>query len=104
LVSDDAQRSFIPDFDGQPSAIAAWLDPDVNRRWNGFYKNTFATIRDAWIRPRHTGYIEFQSEGSAIIRGGLSKGESITKVLQLLQDAYARHCLFKNPFDLHRKT
>ena len=104
LVSDDAQRSFIPDFDGQPSAIAAWSDPDVNRRWNGFYKNTFATIRDAWIRPRHTGYVEFQSEGSAIIRGGLSKGESITKVLQSLQDAYARHCLFKNSFDVHRKT
>jgi multiple sugar transport system substrate-binding protein len=104
LVSNDAQRSFIPDFDGQPSASAAWSDPDVNRRWNGFYKNTFATIRDAWIRPRYPGYIEFQSEGSAIIRRGLGKGEPITKILQALQDAYARHRSFKNSFDVHEKT
>jgi multiple sugar transport system substrate-binding protein len=104
LVSDDAQRNFIPDFDGQPSAFAAWSDSDVNRRWNGFYKNTFDTIRDAWIRPRHAGYVEFQSEGSDIIRGGLRTGESITKVLQSLQDAYARYCLIKNSSDINRKA
>lgn len=104
LVSEDAQKTFIPDYDGQPSAIAAWSDPDVNRHWNGFYKNTFDTIRDAWIRPRHPGYIEFQSEGSAIIRGGLHSGESITKVLQSLQEAYSRHCPFRNSSEIHRKT
>jgi multiple sugar transport system substrate-binding protein len=76
----------------------------VNRRWNGFYKNTFDTIRDAWIRPRHAGYVEFQSEGSDIIRGGLRTGESITKVLQSLQDAYARYCLIKNSSDINRKA
>jgi multiple sugar transport system substrate-binding protein len=96
LVSDDAQKNFIPDFDGQPSAIAAWLDPDVNRRWNGFYRNTFGTIQDAWVRPRDAGYVEFQSEGSAIIRSGLRRGKSIGEILQSLQDAYARSRSHKN--------
>jgi multiple sugar transport system substrate-binding protein len=90
LVSEDAQRTLIPDFDGQPSGLAAWSDPDLNRRWNGFYTDTLATVRDAWIRPRYPGYIEFQLEGSAIIQSGLRRGRSFRKVLHLLQDAYAR--------------
>lgn len=102
LVSEDAQKNLIPDFDGQPSAIAAWSDPDLNRRWNGFYKSTFATIQDAWIRPRHAGYIEFQSEGSAVIRSGLRTGRSIGQVLLSLQDAYTRS--FANSLDVDRKT
>jgi multiple sugar transport system substrate-binding protein len=104
LVSDDAQKNFIPDFNGQPSAIAAWLDPEVNRRWNGFYRNTFGTIRDAWVRPRHAGYIEFQSEGSAIIRSGLRPGKPIGEVLQSLQDAYARSRPLQNSSEIHQKT
>ena len=101
LVSEDVQRNLIPHFDGQPSAIGAWSDPDLNQRWNGFYKNTFATIREAWIRPRYPGYIEFQSEGSAIVRHGLREGRTISKVLQSLQEAYAKS--FENLPDIHRK-
>ncbi|MBV9300467.1 MAG: carbohydrate ABC transporter substrate-binding protein [Verrucomicrobia bacterium] len=104
LVSDDAQRTLIPDFNGQPSAAAAWSDPDLNRRWNGFYKNTFETIQDAWIRPRHPGYIEFQSEGSAIIRSGLRRGKSTGEMLQSLQDAYARSHSLQNSSQVHPKT
>ena len=100
LVSEDVQKSLIPHFDGQPSAIGAWSDPDLNQRWNGFYKNTFATIRDAWIRPRYPGYIEFQSEGSAIIRHGLRTDRTTGKVLQLLQEAYAKS--LQNSSDIHR--
>jgi multiple sugar transport system substrate-binding protein len=101
LVSEDVQRNLIPHFDGQPSAIGAWSDPDLNQRWNGFYKNTFATIREAWIRPRYPGYIEFQSEGSAIVRHGLREGKTISKVLQSLQEAYAKS--LENSTDIHRK-
>lgn len=101
LVSEDVQRNLIPHFDGQPSAIGAWSDPDLNQRWNGFYKNTFATIREAWIRPRYPGYIEFQSEGSAIVRHGLRTGRTTSKVLQSLQDAYAKS--LENSPDIHRK-
>ena len=101
LVSEDVQRNLIPHFDGQPSAIGAWSDPDLNRRWNGFYKNTFATIREAWIRPRYPGYIEFQAEGSAIVRHGLRTGRTAGKILQSLQEAYAKS--LENSPDIHRK-
>ncbi len=104
LLSDDAQRNVIPDFDGQPSALAAWSDPDLNRRWNNFYQNTFRTLQEAWIRPRHAGYVAFQSEGSDIIRDGLQTGEPVTKVFESLQGAYARHRHSPNSSDLHQAS
>jgi multiple sugar transport system substrate-binding protein len=102
LVSEDAQRNLLPNFDGQPSAIAAWSDPDLNRRWNGFYKNTFVTVREAWIRPRYPGYIEFQSKSSATIRDGLGSSRPIGQLLQSLQEAYARS--LRSSSNVHRKT
>ncbi|MBV8378279.1 MAG: hypothetical protein JO279_14880, partial [Verrucomicrobia bacterium] len=103
LVSDNAQRNLIPNFNGQPSAAAAWSDPDLNRRWNGFYKNTLGTIQDAWIRPRYPGYIEFQSEGSALIRSGLGRGRSTDEILQSLQDAYTRSRPLRTSSQAHPK-
>src|SRR3546814_2711890 len=52
LMSDDAQRGFIPAHDGQPSRRAAWHDPAVNARWGNFYRNTAATLEAAYVRPR----------------------------------------------------
>jgi multiple sugar transport system substrate-binding protein len=40
LMSREAQIGFIPAHDGQPSRREAWFDNGVNRRWNGFYRQT----------------------------------------------------------------
>ena len=68
LMKSETQTVFIPDYDGQPSNRAAWEDDVVNDRWGGFYQSTFNTVQTASIRPRHDGYITFQSEASAYLR------------------------------------
>ena len=73
LMSDEAQLSFIPKHDGQPSARRAWRDNAVNRMWGDFYRNTLATAEQAWLRPRYDGYIRFQTEAGALIRDGLAE-------------------------------
>jgi len=90
LMSAETQRVFIPSHDGQPSRRAAWLDPQVNAAWGNFYRDTAATLEAAWVRPRHDGYIAFQSDGAAMLRAGLADGAAAETILSQLQDRYAQ--------------
>ena len=91
LMSRDAQIGFIPAHDGQPSRREAWFDNGVNRRWNGFYRQTAATLEAAYVRPRHDGYIAFQGKASALLRDAFETGAAATGVLSRLQDLYCAH-------------
>lgn len=91
LMSEEAQRGFIPEHDGQPGLRAAWTDPRVNGRWGGFYRATLATIEQALLRPRHDGAIQFQTEASERLRTGLLEGEPADLVLDDIEAAYRRH-------------
>ncbi len=91
LMSDIAQRDFIPAHDGQPSRRSAWSDEAVNARWGGFYRNTAATLEDAYVRPRFPHAIALQTEVSALLRDGLAFGTPHATLLGAMQDAYRRH-------------
>jgi multiple sugar transport system substrate-binding protein len=68
LLSEQCQRVFIPNNEGQPGSSAAWDDAGLNREFRDFYRNTRQTIEQAWIRPRYAGYPRLQSTASAIVR------------------------------------
>ncbi len=89
LLGAEAQRSFIPAHDGQPSRRDAWADAAVNTRWGGFYRNTAATLEAAYVRPRHAGYIAFQADAAAMIRDALADGTPHSALLDRLQHRYA---------------
>lgn len=89
LLSEEAQRGFIPSHAGQPSARAAWIDPAVDAAAHGFYSATLSTIESAWIRPRVTGYIPFQSEASALVRQAVSGARRAEDVLADLEERFA---------------
>ncbi|CAH1672596.1 ABC transporter substrate-binding protein [Chelatococcus asaccharovorans] len=89
LLGAETQRRFIPDHDGQPSRRAAWHDAGVNARWGGFYANTAETLEAAYVRPRHDGYIAFQTDAAAMLRDALAARSSHREVLARLQDRYA---------------
>ncbi|MEV8569552.1 extracellular solute-binding protein [Streptomyces sp. NPDC051322] len=74
LMSPSAQREFLPEHNGQPSARAAWTDPAIVAA--DFYRRTTATCEQAWVRPRHAGYIGFQAAASAVVRAVLAKETS----------------------------
>lgn len=55
---------------GQPSTRAAWTDPATVAA--DFYRRVTATCEQAWVRPRHAGYIGFQGASSAAVRAALA--------------------------------
>lgn len=91
LMSAEAQIRFIPAHDGQPSRREAWHDEGVNLRWGNFYRNTAETIEAAYVRPRHDGYIAFQSRASALLREAFAARASAGTILPQLQALYAAH-------------
>jgi multiple sugar transport system substrate-binding protein len=90
LLSDEAQIGFIPMHDGQPSRREAWHDDGVNARCANFYKNTAETVEQAYVRPRHQGYIAFQTEASKLLRQGFDERTPHRTTLERLQASYTR--------------
>jgi multiple sugar transport system substrate-binding protein len=91
LMSEDTQIRFIPAHDGQPSSRAAWLDEGVNQRWGGFYRDTFETLEQAYVRPRHDGYMAFQAAAAALLRAAFDERREATPVLRELQKLYSQN-------------
>jgi len=89
LMSREAQSGFIPDHDGQPSRRDAWQDERVNRQWGDFYRNTADTLEQAYVRPRHDGYVAFQGKASALLRAAFDEHRPASAVLNELQSLYA---------------
>lgn len=90
LVGPATQATFIPFQQGQPSARAAWADAKVNQAWNGFFAQTQATLEQAIVRPRHAGYIAFQTAASALVREALEQRQPAARLLGALQTLYER--------------
>ncbi|WP_399881646.1 ABC transporter substrate-binding protein [Streptomyces sp. BBFR51] len=86
LMSPEAQRDFLPRHNGQPSARAAWTDPDTVAA--DFYRRTAATCEQAWVRPRHAGYIGFQTAASAAVRAALAGGSDHRETLDRMGTLY----------------
>lgn len=88
LMGADAQTGFIPAHDGQPSRRAAWADDGVNWRWGDFYRSTADTLEAAYVRPRHNGYIGFQTRASALLREAFDSRRPAAAVVTELQTLY----------------
>jgi len=91
LMGAEAQIEFIPAHEGQPSRREAWHDAAVNARWGRFYANTADSLQQAYVRPRHDGYIAFQSKASALLRDAFEARLDASSVLNRLQDLYQAH-------------
>jgi multiple sugar transport system substrate-binding protein len=64
VASAAVQRGLYAASGGQPGNAAAWTDSAVNDPVFDFYTNTRATLENAWVRPRHDGYMRFQEAAS----------------------------------------
>lgn len=61
----------------------------MNERWGDFYRNTADTLEHAYVRPRHDGYIAFQSKASALLGAAFDEKRAASLVLNELQSLYA---------------
>ncbi len=88
LLDEEAQTTFIPFHDGQPSRRSAWSDPEINGACGSFYSDTAKTLEVAYVRPRHAGYVAFQTEASAYLRQALEEGDPASDIVGTIQDMY----------------
>ncbi|WP_306120682.1 MULTISPECIES: carbohydrate ABC transporter substrate-binding protein [unclassified Roseitalea] len=88
LMSSEAQREFIPRNHGQPSSREAWADRALSAPTHGFYGNTRRTIEQAAIRPRHAGFIKFQTAASALLREACGEGRSARAIAETLDSMF----------------
>lgn len=73
---------------GQPGHADAWEADSVNAAAHDFYRDTRATLDNAWIRPRHNGYMAFQHAASERINVALRSGEEGPAVIAALNQLY----------------
>lgn len=97
LLAEPVQAGLVPRAGGQAALRAAWESGAVNAACGGFYRHTRATLDQAWVRPRFAGWIAFQDQGSAVVRGGLRRRAAPRAMLRQLQSAFRACCLAAGP-------
>jgi multiple sugar transport system substrate-binding protein len=90
LASGEVQRGAYAANGGQPGHAAAWNDDGVNARTHDFYRATRATLEDAFVRPRHDGYMPFQEEASQRLNLALKAGEDGTSLVDDLNALFEK--------------
>lgn len=88
VASPETQRTIVAPAGGQPSSRAAWLDPDNDRRVNGFFSGTLATIEAAWVRPRDAWWPAFQREGGRWLVDALERRRRSSEAFGALEALY----------------
>ena len=83
------QGTIFFDSGGQPGHRSAWLDAEVNRRSNNYFRNTLPALDRAYLRPRFPGYLHFQDHAGAPIRDYLMQGGDRRAVLAALKRLFA---------------
>ncbi len=73
---------------GQPGHAAAWEDEAVNEATGSFYLNTRRTLEGGWLRPRHKGYMTFQTQAAERLNAGLRSGEEGPSVVDAINALY----------------
>ena len=89
IAGSECQQSIFYTSGGQPGNSDAWENDNINLETNNFFKNTRLTLDQAWIRPRHNGYMKFQDESGNIINEYLQSNISEDKVIDKLKLMYA---------------
>ena len=84
IASADCQKTTYYENGGQPGNAVAWEDEYINNETNNFFNNTRQTLEEAWVRPKHNGYMNFQDEGGNIINEYLQKSINEEKVYEKL--------------------
>ena len=87
-ASPECQSTLYFDSGGQPGHRAAWTDDEVNRRSNGFFANTLATLDDAYLRPRYDGYLRFQDHAAPVAHRYLTEDVEAARILDELNGIY----------------
>ncbi|RKF19780.1 hypothetical protein DBZ36_04800 [Alginatibacterium sediminis] len=88
LASESVQSGYYFEHQGQPAHKQAWLNPTINEQCNNFFKDTFETLEQSWVRPRYDGYMSLADDGGDLINNYLHKRVSTQQCLKQLEALY----------------
>jgi multiple sugar transport system substrate-binding protein len=80
----ECQNHLYFDSGGQPGHRSAWSNVEVNRRSHGFFRKTLETLDEAWLRPRWTGYHDFQNKAAQVVHRCVWRKEDPRDVVSTL--------------------
>ena len=89
IAGSECQQTIFYSNGGQPGNSDAWENDTINLETNNFFKNTRSTLDQAWVRPRHNGYMNFQDESGNIINEYLQSNVNEVDVIDKLKLMYA---------------
>ncbi|WP_413732543.1 hypothetical protein [Sodalis sp. RH20] len=90
-VSERVQSTLVVENGGQPANVRAWHDHHANELTGNFFRNTFSTVANAYVRPKYHGYIPFQDSSSAIVRDGLVSGKQAGDIFDAIRENHGRY-------------
>lgn len=73
---------------GQPANKLAWESAENNQLCNNFFSDTITTIENAYIRPQHPGWNEFQEKGADLIHESIFKNTASEAIMKQINDLY----------------
>jgi multiple sugar transport system substrate-binding protein len=85
----ECQKGLFFNAGGQPGHRAAWDDARCNDACSDFFRDTLATHENAWVRPRHAGYLDFQDEGGTLVNSHLKGEIDRQATVRQLNEVYA---------------
>lgn len=88
VASPETQRGLFFETGGQPGHRGGWLDEANNAACTNFFNDTLPTLDRAFVRPRYTGYLDFQDVAGDPIHDYLREGGNATVVLNKLDALY----------------
>jgi multiple sugar transport system substrate-binding protein len=91
IASAECQRTLYVDSGGQPGSRSAWTDDHANAITNNYFRSTLPVIENAWLRPRHAGFAEYQNVGAEILSGFLGEKTAERKTLEELDRSWSAY-------------
>lgn len=88
VADPETQRTEYVRAGGQPAARSAWDDPDANRLTRDFFTGTRNTIDNAYLRPRHPGFPEFQTKAAGLLRETVLSGGPTESAVDQLDEMF----------------
>mgnify|MGYP000006307341 FL=1 len=89
-ASPEIQKTLFFDNGGQPGHRAAWVDEENNRRCMDFFKDTLYTLDHSYLRPRYSGYLDFQDHAGDFIRDYVMNGGNPKETICKMNKLYLR--------------
>jgi multiple sugar transport system substrate-binding protein len=90
LASATTQAGVYYDAGGQPANAEAWESDRLDHDSAGFFRSTRATLDGAWVRPKHTGWLDFQDAAGTLVNRALRRELDDARCVELCQAAYVR--------------